>query len=274
MLAQKPCVRGKRVAEQASNRFAPARSARRDAGRRRGRATVSRALSSHSTKSPPANSVAARRPDRDARRRAAGDRHDLDVCSLEAGLILEDLPVVLALLALDRLHRAGRAARGAAVQEIFGGLTGDHPIRDCIGMALVGVTDGADPAFQLDAAALLNGMRGLVRDSVQIGTAAQDDVIVRRVRLGTHGLCGRSRFGAGVSPDRRDVVATERALERVRARQGRGGRRQPPGRRGMHDRLVARVVLVGCALLHDGRDDLLDQGLLARSWVVRVRLGS
>ncbi len=143
-------------------------------------------------------------------------------------MILEDLPVVLALLALDLLHRAARTGRGALIQEVLGRLASDNPIRDCIGMVLVGVTDGADPAFQLDAAALMNGMRGLVRDGVQIGAVPQDNVVAGCVGVGTHGLRGSNRFGTRVCPDRRDIVAAERPLERIRERQWRGGRRHPP----------------------------------------------
>lgn len=38
----------------------------------------------------------------------------------------------------------------------------------------------------------------------------------------------------------------------------------------MHGGLIPRVVLVGGALLHDRRDNLLDQGLLSRSRLVRA----
>jgi hypothetical protein len=92
-------------------------------------------------------------------------------------------------------------------------------------MAFVRVPHGADATLQLEVAALLNDMRGLVRNGVQIGAAPQDDVIAGRVRLGTHGLRGRSGLGTCVSLDRRDVVATERALKHIRERQGRSGRR-------------------------------------------------
>jgi hypothetical protein len=35
----------------------------------------------------------------------------------------------------------------------------------------------------------------------------------------------------------------------------------------MHRGLVALIVLVRCVLLHHRREDLLDQRLLARSWL-------
>jgi hypothetical protein len=103
----------------------------------------------------------------------------------------------------------------AVVQEILDGLPGDHSIRDRIGMSLADVAGGADASLQLNAAPLLNDMGGLVRDGVQIGAAPQDDVVAGRVRVGAHGLRGRGGFPARVRPDRRDVVATERALQRI-----------------------------------------------------------
>jgi hypothetical protein len=63
-------------------------------------------------------------------------------------------------------------------------------------------------------------MGGLVRDGVQIGAATQDHVVAGRVGIGAHGVRGRGGFGARVGLDRRDVVATERALERIGERQG------------------------------------------------------
>jgi hypothetical protein len=79
---------------------------------------------------------------------------------------------------------------------------------------------GADAHLQLDAATLLNDMRDLVRDGVQIATATQDDVAARRGGIGTHGPRGSGGLGACVSLDRRRVVAPERALDRVRERGG------------------------------------------------------
>jgi hypothetical protein len=67
-----------------------------------------------------------------------------------------------------------------------------------------------------------------------------------------------------------DRAATERTLERVRERQGRGGRRHAPCRRATHDGLIVRDWLLDCASLHHRRDDLFDQGLLTRRRLVRA----
>jgi hypothetical protein len=98
------------------------------------------------------------------------------------------------------------------------------------------------------------------------------DVVAGRVRLGAHGLRGRGGFAARVRLDRRDVVATERALERIGVRQGGSRRRYAPGSSGMQGGLAAQVMLVGCTSLNHRRDDLLDQGLLARSCLMRAHL--
>ena len=86
-------------------------------------------------------------------------------------------------------------------------------------MLLVDVASGAEASLQLNAAPLLNDMGGLVRDRVQIGAAPQDDMVAGRVRIGAHGVRGRGGFGTRVRLDRRDVVATKRALERIGERQ-------------------------------------------------------
>jgi hypothetical protein len=101
------------------------------------------------------------------------------------------------------------------VQEVLGGLSGDHSIRDRTGMPLVDVAGATDASLQLNAAPLLNDVGGLVRDGVQIGAAPQDDVVAGRGRIGALGLSGRGGFRACVRPDRRDVVATERQLRRI-----------------------------------------------------------
>lgn len=143
-------------------------------------------------------------------------------------------------------------------------------------MALVWIAGRADAALELDAAALLNDVRGFVRSCMQIGAATQHDVIAGRVCIGAHGLRGCGCVGTRVSLDRRYVVTTERTLDRVREGQARRRCGHAPLRRSMDGALVALLVLVSRALLHRGRrsEDLLDQRLLAGRRRVRPRLGS
>jgi hypothetical protein len=116
------------------------------------------------------------------------------------------------------LDRGGRTARGAIVEQLLGGVAGDHAIGDRVGLALVGVTRRPDPAFELNAAALLNHVRRLVGDRVQVGARTEHDVVAGGVGLGTHGARGRGRLVAGVRPNRRDVMTAERTLDRIRER--------------------------------------------------------
>jgi hypothetical protein len=82
-------------------------------------------------------------------------------------------------------------------------------------MAFVGVACRANAALQLDTTALLNHVRGFVRNGVEIGAAPQYDVIGGRVCIGTHRLCGCGGVRTGMRLDRRDVMTTERALDCV-----------------------------------------------------------
>ena len=117
--------------------------------------------------------------------------------------MLEELGVVLAFLALDRLRGAWAAASAPLVEEILGRLTGDDSIRDGVGMTLVGVASCADAALEVDTSALLNNMRGFVRHDVEVGAAPRGR---RDCRSRMHRRPWRSRTrrlgGAGVSLDR------------------------------------------------------------------------
>jgi len=90
---------------------------------------------------------------------------------------------------------------------------------------LVRISDVADAALQLHAAALLHHVRGLVSHGVQIRALAEHDVIARGVRAGTHRLRTRRGFGPRVRPDLRDVVSAECALQPVGERQAARRRR-------------------------------------------------
>jgi hypothetical protein len=95
--------------------------------------------------------------------RSALERGDLDVGVLQLGLVVEDLPVVRALLALDCVRRA---AGCAGSEEILGGLASDHAICHRIGMLLVRVARRADAALELDTGPLLDHVGRLMGDGV------------------------------------------------------------------------------------------------------------
>ena len=101
------------------------------------------------------------------------------------------LGVVVTLLALDCLRRSRHAARSALIQEVLGRPALDDAVGDRVGVALVGVARLADPALELDAAALLDDVRRLVRRGVQIGARPRR----RGRRSRTPGVRGRTRRG-------------------------------------------------------------------------------
>jgi hypothetical protein len=95
---------------------------------------------------------------------------------------------------------------------------GDHRIRDLVGVPFVGVAGLADSALQLDATALLDDVRGLVRRSVEIRRVSERDVIAGGERLRSHRGSALARGRARVPLDVRDVVVAEGALDRVEVR--------------------------------------------------------
>jgi hypothetical protein len=107
------------------------------------------------------------------------------------------------------------------------GFPGDHRIRDCVGMALVGVTRLIDAALQLDAATLLNDVRSFVRCGVQIRRRTKRDGVAERVRRRTELVRGRRRSSAVVGLHARDVMMTEACLDAIEMRQRSTGSGDP-----------------------------------------------
>jgi hypothetical protein len=84
---------------------------------------------------------------------------------------------------------------------------------------LVRVAGLVDAAFELDAAALMHEVRGLVRRGVKAGLARERDVVAGRVRLGAdRAACGRG-VAADVSLDPADIVTAEQPPDRVAVRE-------------------------------------------------------
>jgi hypothetical protein len=117
------------------------------------------------------------------------------------------------------LGRELHALRGGAVlghvslEQVHGGLPGDHAVGHRVRVALVFVPGFALVVLQLDAGALLHHVRGLVGRGVQIGRLGEGDVLSVGERLGPEGL---TRLGRG-APDERlgaaEVVLPEGRLD-------------------------------------------------------------
>ena len=105
------------------------------------------------------------------------------------------------------------------IEQRLGRLAGDHAIGDRVGMAFVAIAGLADAALQVNAAALLDDVRRLVRRGVQRWCAVECDVIARRERLGAHRARALAGGAIGVRRDPADVVAPERLLDLREIRQ-------------------------------------------------------
>jgi hypothetical protein len=92
-------------------------------------------------------------------------------------------------------RRSTVATAGHLIEQRLGALAANDRVGHGIGVLLVSVTGGADAALELNAAALLDNVRRLVRDRVQVGAAAKDHVVPGGVCLGTHTARGRGGLG-------------------------------------------------------------------------------
>jgi hypothetical protein len=99
----------------------------------------------------------------------------------------------------ERRRSAQRRAR--LVEQRHRTLSGYHGIRNGVGVLLVGISRRADAALELDTAALLHDVRGLVSGGVQIWAARECDSVPRRVRTCTYVTRGRAGLAADMSPD-------------------------------------------------------------------------
>lgn len=111
-------------------------------------------------------------------------------------------------------------------------------------MLLVLVAGLADAALELDAAALLNDMRGFVCCGMEIGRRYKGDVVAHRERLRVH--CVRASGGGRVRVrlDSADVMASKQLLDLLRVRQGVRAARDTIGGSGMNGGRRARYGIL------------------------------
>jgi hypothetical protein len=120
------------------------------------------------------------------------------------------------------LH-APAGATGHLAEQALSIASSDDLVGDGIGMALVGVARCSHTARQLDAGALLDDVRCLVRCGVEIRRARKRDVVAGRESRGTHVAAGLPSRAVGVRLDTADVEPPERALDRVKVGQAAAG---------------------------------------------------
>ena len=124
---------------------------------------------------------------------------------------------------------------GQLVEDRCHGLAADDCISDLIGVLFVRVTCLANAARELHASPLLDHVRGLMRDRVQVGLATKGDVITRRVGDGADMLASRRGFAPDVGADLAQVVRpTKRCLDVVEVGQAAAG----------------AVYTCGCSVMH------------------------
>jgi hypothetical protein len=141
-------------------------------------------------------------------------------------------------------------------------------------MVLVRVAGLSDPAFQLNATALLHNVRGFVGGRVEVGRRGERDVVPAGERLRSHLARACSGGSIGVSLDAADVVVTEQALDVAGEGEGLRGAGDSVRGGGVHvGRLSPRDRVARCRAWR-GLGELLYQGLFPGSRRFRVpRLG-
>jgi hypothetical protein len=77
----------------------------------------------------------------------------------------------------------------------------------------------AHPAVELDPAALLDDVRGLVRRRVKVGRARERDIVARGVRTSADLIGSGGGFASDVRANARDVVLAEARLDSILVRQ-------------------------------------------------------
>jgi hypothetical protein len=129
-------------------------------------------------------------------------------------------------------------------------------------VALVDVAGRADAALEVDAGALLNDVRGLVRGGVEIRRAGERDVVAAREAGGAHVVAGLPGGAVGVRLDAGDVEPAERALDRVEVGQARA-RAGGPALRGLVNAGGIAAHGAGLLALHRRTEGVLDERALA-----------
>ena len=114
---------------------------------------------------------------------------------------------------LDR--RAGLMCARDLVEQRLGRASGDDCVGDLISVALVGITLFAHATLQVNAAALLHHVRGLVRRRMEARRPSERDIVAGRERLRAHGRGRFARLCTGMSLHPTHVMATEGLLDRL-----------------------------------------------------------
>jgi hypothetical protein len=110
-----------------------------------------------------------------------------------------------------------------------------HRVIDLVGVQLVPIASRADPALELNAAALLDDVRG----GVEARRAHEGDVITGGERLRPHRLRRLRGRTASVRVDAADIVAAEQPLDRLGVRQRACRASDTSSRRGVHLSIAA-----------------------------------
>jgi len=119
------------------------------------------------------------------------------------------------------------------IEQRLGALAAHHLVRHGVRVLLVRVAHLADPAGELNPAALLHHVRGLVGRDVQRRSSRERHVVARRERLRAHRLGAGRRGPADVRLDVADVVLAERALDLLEVRELAGWSGDALGGRGV-----------------------------------------
>jgi hypothetical protein len=99
---------------------------------------------------------------------------------------------------------------------VFDVLATDDTVGDRVRVLLMRVVRaGIDFSFERDATLLLNDVSCLMRGGMEVRCAREPDAALSREGLRTKGRCGFGRCAAHLSPDVREIVATEQRLQRL-----------------------------------------------------------
>jgi hypothetical protein len=143
---------------------------------------------------------------------------------------------------------------GGLVEQVTCGFPGDHRVRHRVSVALVVVSGLIEPAFQLDAAALLDHVSSLVRRGVQIRRGSKRNRVAERV-------CGRAelmrcarRRSALMDLHAGHIMMAEASLDPVEMRQRSAGAGDAATRDLGDIRAVTHEIVgaIGGPALHSG----------------------
>jgi hypothetical protein len=151
-----------------------------------------------------------------------------------------------------------------AAKHRLGRFPGNHGICNLIRVPFIFISDLADPTCELHSSPLLHDVGCFVRCCVQVRWAVECNVVPRRKRYRSHVMTGSRRGSTDVGPDTADMVRSERALDLIQKRQGRGGSGDALGRKPVDSlhawpltRLPLKTRWLARLLLHETRRDCI-----------------